>query len=160
MSSTSNLQYGEPYIDYVREAHNIGVTADQLETELLAKTPGTYWSYRDGNLYYTMYNNIENTDWDILTTIDFWSIYRTIISGFLVIVALMAVLCSVIFFLVKRFISKQKEVVDMLVQSIQELEEKIYQDERPDNMDFREIIRLTRTAFPTDFTGVVTRSVF
>ena len=70
-------------MDYVREAHNIGVTADQLETELLAKTPGTYWSYRDGNLYYTMYNNIENTDWDILTTIDFWSIYRTIISGFL-----------------------------------------------------------------------------
>lgn len=160
MSSTSNLQYGEPYMDYVREAHNIGVTADQLETELLAKTPGTYWSYRDGNLYYTMYNNIENTDWDILTTIDFWSIYRTIISGFLVIVALMAVLCSVIFFLVKRFISKQKEVVDMLVQSIQELEEKIYQDERPDNMDFREIIRLTSNGLSDGLTGVVTRSVF
>lgn len=147
-------------MDYVREAHNIGVTADQLETELLAKTPGTYWSYRDGNLYYTMYNNIENTDWDILTTIDFWSIYRTIISGFLVIVALMAVLCSVIFFLVKRFISKQKEVVDMLVQSIQELEEKIYQDERPDNMDFREIIRLTSNGLSDGLTGVVTRSVF
>lgn len=160
MSSTNNLQYGEPYMDYVREAYNIGVTADQLETELLAKTPGTYWSYRDGNLYYTMYNNIENTDWDILTTIDFWSIYRTIISGFLVIVALMAVLCSVIFFLVKRFISKQKEVVDMLVQSIQELEEKIYQDERPDNMDFREIIRLTSNGLSDGLTGVVTRSVF
>ena len=76
------------------------------------------------------------------------------------IVALMAVLCSVIFFLVKRFISKQKEVVDMLVQSIQELEEKIYQDERPDNMDFREIIRLTSNGLSDGLTGVVTRSVF
>ncbi len=27
-------------MDYVREAHNIGVTADQLETELLAENAG------------------------------------------------------------------------------------------------------------------------
>ena len=48
----------------------------------------------------------------------------------------------------------------MLVQSIQELEEKIYQDERPDNMDFREIIRLTSNGLSDGLTGVVTRSVF
>lgn len=160
MSSTNNLQYGEPYMDYVREAHNINVTADQLETELLAKTPGTYWSFRDGNLYYTMYNNIEDTNWDILTTIDFWSIYKTIIAGFLMIVVLMAVLCIIIFLLIKRFIKQQKKVVDMLVQSIQELEEKIYQDERPDDMDFKEIIRLTSNGLSDGLTGVVTRSVF
>ncbi|WP_290761892.1 diguanylate cyclase domain-containing protein [Anaerostipes sp.] len=160
MSSTNNLQYGEPYLDYAREAYNFGVTVDQLETNLLAKSPGSYWSFRNGNLYYTMYNNVEDTDWDILTSIDFWSIYKTIITGFLLIIVLMAVLCIVIFLLIKRFIQKQKEVVDMLVQSIQELEEKIYQDERPDDMDFREIIRLTSNGLSDGLTGVVTRSVF
>lgn len=160
MSSTNNLQYGEPYMDYVRESHNFGITADQLETELLAKNPGSYWSFRDGNLYYTMYKNIENTKWDILTTIDFWSVYKTVMPGFLVIIALLAVLCTVVFLLIRRFVKQQKEVVDMLVQSIQELEEKIYQDERPDDMDFKEIIRLTSNGLSDGLTGVVTRSVF
>ena len=41
-----------------------------------------------------------------------------------------------------------------------ELEKKIYQDERPEDRDFNEIIRLTSTGLSDSLTGVVTRSVF
>ncbi len=160
MSSTNDLQYGEPYLDYVREGRSFGMTSDRLETELLAKQSGSYWSLREGNLYCTIYSNVQNTDWDLLTSIDFWSVYSTAVPGLLIIGVLMAVLSGLIVLLVHHFMKRQKRVVDMLVQSIQELEKKIYQNERPDNMDFKEIIRLTSNGLSDGLTGVVTRTVF
>ncbi len=160
MSSTNELQYGEPYLDYVREGRSFTMTSDRLETELLAKQSGSYWSFREGNLYCTIYSNVENTDWDLLTSIDFWSVYRTVAPGFAVIGVLIAVLSILILLLVRHFMERQKQVVDMLVQSIQELEKKIYQNERPDNVDFKEIIRLTSNGLSDGLTGVVTRTVF
>lgn len=160
MSSSGGLQYGEPYMDYVRRVKNFGTTPDELETELLAKRPGSYWSVADGNFYCTTYTNVDHTNWDLLTTIDFWSVYEDIIPGFAMIVILMAVLCAIILIMTQHFIKEQNRIIDMLVQSIQELEEKIYQDERPDNMDFKEIIRLTSNGLSDGLTGVVTRSVF
>lgn len=160
MSSTNGLQYGEPYMDYVRESKNIGITTDKLETKLLAKEQGSYWSVRNGNIYCTMYSNVKNTDWDLLTTIDFWSVYQTVIPGFLMAGGLIILLSAVILYITKRFLNKQKRVIDMLLQSIQELQEKIYQDERPDDVDFKEIIQLTSNGLTDGLTGVVTRTVF
>ena len=69
-------------------------------------------------------------------------------------------LCAFAVRLTKRFVNEQKQAVNMLVHSIEELEEKIYQNERPDNVDFKEIIRLTSNGLSDGLTGVVTRSVF
>jgi len=160
MSSTDNLEYGEPVMSYIREARNFGITSDVLETNLLGKQPGSFWSFRDGEIQCTIYSNIENTDWDLLTTIGFNAVYKTVIPGFLAIAVLMIVLCAAILLVTKRFLDTQKKVMNMLVQSIQELEEKVYQDERPDNVDFKEIIHLTSNGLSDGLTGVVTRSVF
>ena len=160
MSSTNNLQYGEPYLDHVREAKNLGITTDQLETELLAKRPGAYWSIRQGRLCYTIYSNVKNTNWDLLTVIEFWDVYKTQVPAYLVISVFLLLLCAFAVRLTKRFVNEQKQAVNMLVHSIEELEEKIYQNERPDNVDFKEIIRLTSNGLSDGLTGVVTRSVF
>lgn len=160
MSSTHNLQYGEAYMDYVRESLNLGITSDHLETELLAKRPGTYWSIKDGNIFCNIYSNVDNTDWDLLTSIDFWSVYRNVVPGYILMAVLLVMLCFAVLYMTKHFIREQRKVLDMLLESIQELEEKIYQDERPDNVDFNEIIRLTSNGLSDGLTGVVTRSVF
>ena len=48
----------------------------------------------------------------------------------------------------------------MLVQSMEELEKRVYQNERPENVDFNEILRLTSDGLSDSLTGVVTRTVF
>ena len=48
MSSTAGLPYGDPIMNELRSARLFGVTADQLEEQLLAKIPGHYWSLQNG----------------------------------------------------------------------------------------------------------------
>ena len=55
---------------------------------------------------------------------------------------------------------KRMEVIDMLLGSVQELEKRIYQTERPSEVDFKEIIQLTSKGLTDGLTGVVTRTVF
>lgn len=52
------------------------------------------------------------------------------------------------------------KVVDLLVHSIEELENRIYRDERPETADFQEVLRLTSDGLTDSLTGTVTRSVF
>lgn len=63
-------------------------------------------------------------------------------------------------FMIRQYLKNQMKVVNGLVHSVAELEKKIYHDERPDNMDFNEIIKLTSNGLSDGLTGVVTRSVF
>ena len=136
------------------------IIVDQLEEQLLAKIPGHYWSLQNGSLFYTTYQRVENTSWDVLCTVDFAAAFAQIFPSLVLVGCLTILLCLGLMVVLQRYIARQMQVVDMLVHSVGELEKKIYQDERPEDRDFNEIIRLTSTGLSDSLTGVVTRSVF
>lgn len=160
MSSTNDLEYGDQIMHEIKQGILFGTSASKVETALLNKNPGSYWSIRGGNLKYTSYTRIENTQWDLLCTSSFWEIYRSLFPLLLLVMAVCVAICMIMHRMMNSHIKSQMSVVNMLVQSIEELEKKIYQDERPDNPDFNEIIRLTSNGLSDGLTGVVTRSVF
>ena len=160
MSSTTGLPYGEPLMNELQNARVMGTTPDKLQEQLLAATPGDYWSIQNGSLVYTTYQRVEDTGWDVLCSVNFWTAFRGILPSLLLVSSLTVLLCLGLSLLLRRYITGQMRVVDLLVQSVEKLEKKIYQDERPENVDFNEIIRLTGDGLSDALTGVVTRSVF
>ena len=160
MSSTAGLPYGASITDVLKNSTLFDTTADRLEEQLLAAQPGAFWSLRDGSLYYTTYQRVENTGWDILCSVNFWTSYQEMLPALILVVGLTALLCIGLLWLVRRYIAGQMKVVDMLVCSVEELENRIYRDERPETADFQEVLRLTSDGLSDSLTGVVTRSVF
>lgn len=160
MSSTVDFPYGDPITDVLRNSTIFGTTADRLEEQLLAAQPGDFWSFRDGALYYTTYQRVENTGWDILCSVNYWTCYTAALPSLLLVIGLTVLLCIGFLWLVQRYIAGQMKVVDLLVRSVEELESRIYRDERPETTDFGEILRLTSNGLSDSLTGVVTRSVF
>lgn len=160
MSSTAGLPYGDPMMGELQRTTLFGTTADQLQEQLLAAVPGNYWSIQNGNIYYTTYQRVENTGWDILCSVNFLTGFSKLLPSLLLVAGLTVLLCIGLLLILRRYIAKQMQIVNILVHSVEELEKKIYQDDRPDNMDFREIIRLTGNGLSDSLTGVVTRSVF
>ena len=160
MSSTAGLPYGDPVMDTLRSSRIFGITPDKLEEQFLAAVPGSYWSYQNGSLFYTAYQRVENTGWDILCSVSFWNIFLSVLPSLLLVACLTVLLCIGLLLLLRRYIARQMQVVNILVHSVEELEKKIYQDEQPEDRDFNEIIRLTSNGLLDSLTGVVTRSVF
>lgn len=115
---------------------------------------------RNGNLYYTAYQRVENTGWDILCSVSFWTAYEETLPALLLVVGLSVLFCIAFLGLVRRYIAGQMKTVDILVHSVEELENRIYRDERPETADFQEVLRLTSDGLTDSLTGVVTRSVF
>ena len=162
MSSTdkSRLLYGEPFLNKILASTPLGTSADRIEEQLLAQIAGGFWSIRGADLTYTEYARVEGTNWDLVCTGSLWMAYLKLLPGLLPFMGLAILLCAVMLWVMRRYIRQQMQVVDVLVKSVQELEEKIYRDERPDNLDFREILQLTSTGLSDGLTGMVTRSVF
>lgn len=160
MSSTAGLVYGDSVMEALRDDTLLGTTSDKLEELLLAAQPGSYWSIHEGSLCYTAYQRVDNTNWDILCTVSFGDVFSQILPFMMIVACLTALACIALLLFVRRYIARQMEVVDMLVQSMGELEKRVYQNERPENVDFNEILRLTSNGLSDGLTGVVTRSVF
>lgn len=160
MSSSFDLAYGDPFIDQIKDGFLFNTSTNKIETELLNKQKGSFWSFDGGTLLYSSYTRVENTNWDIICTSSFNQIFLSILPSLLLIIFICVGLCILLGWLIFSYVKKQMAAVDMLVQSVQELEKKIYQNERPDNHDFKEIIQLTSKGLTDGLTGVVTRSVF
>lgn len=160
MSSTAGLPYGDPILNKLQNAVLFGTTADKLQEQLLAAIPGDYWSFQNGSLDYTAYQRVESTGWDLLCTVSFWPGFSEILPSLLLAAFLIALLCAGLLLLLRKYIAGQMRIVSLLVQSIEKLEKKIYQDDSPGNMDFNELIRLTEKGLSDTLTGLVTRSVF
>ena len=160
MSSSAGLNYGDSVMDALRDDTLFGTTADQLEESLLAAEPGSYWSIRDGSLCYTAYQRVEQSSWDILCTVRFETLFFQTLPALLLSACLTILAAIGLILVLRRYIGRQMAVVDTLVQSIGELEKRIYQDHRPDDVDFNEVLRLTSDGLSDSLNGVVTRSVF
>ncbi len=160
MSSTAGLAYGDSVMEALRDDILFGVTSDQLEELMLAAQPGTYWSIQNGSLCYTAYQRVDSTSWDILCTVRFETAFLQILPSLIIVACMTAFACVVLLLFIRKYIAKQMVVVDTLVQSMEELEKRVYQSERPENVDFNEILRLTSDGLSDGLTGVVTRTVF
>lgn len=161
MSSTEQFSYGAPIMVMLKGSVLFGgVTADKLQEQLLARQKGAYWSLYGGDLRYTTYQHIENTGWDILSSVSFRAEFLRILPGIMAAAGMTIFLAVGLMFMIRQYLKNQMKVVNGLVHSVAELEKKIYHDERPDNMDFNEIIKLTSNGLSDGLTGVVTRSVF
>lgn len=160
MSSTAGLPYGESITNVLRSGALFGTTADRLEEQLLAAQPGAYWSFQNGSLCYTVYQRVEHTSWDILCSINFRTAYAETLPALCLVAGLTVLLCIGLLWLVRRTIVEQMKVVDVLVHSVEELENRVYRDERPEGANFQEVLRLTSDGLSDSLTGTVTRSVF
>ena len=103
---------------------------------------------------------MENTNWDIVCSVNFWASFEEIFPSLLLVAGLTASICIGLLWLVRRYIASQMKVVNLLVHSVEELENRIYRDERPETADFQEVLRLTSDGLTDSLTGTVTRSVF
>lgn len=160
MSSTAGVTYGDSVMEALRDDTLFGVTSDQLEELMLAAQPGTYWSIQNGSLCYTAYQRVDNTNWDILCTVKLETAFFQVLP-YLIIVASMTILaCVVLLLFIRKYIDKQMVIVGTLMKSMEELEKRVYQSELPENVDFKEILRLTSDGLSDGLTGVVTRTVF
>lgn len=160
MSSTAGLIYGDSVMEALRGDKLFGTTSDKLEELFLAAQPGSYWSLHNGSLCYTAYQRVDNTNWDILCTVSLETVFTQLLPFMMSMACMTAFACVVLFLFVRRYLAKQMQVVDILVQSMGELEKRVYQNERPEHVDFNEILRLTSNGLSDSLTGVVTRSVF
>ncbi len=160
MSSIEGQPYGDSIMDQFRGTTLFGTTADKLQEQLLAQIPGSFWSIRDGSLSFTSYQRVDHTGWDLLCSVSFHSAFRNIFPCLLLIMGLTLLLCIAWMLFIRRYIAKQMQNLNTLTHSVEELEKKIFQEERPDDVDFNEIIRLTEDGLSDSLTGVVTRSVF
>ncbi len=161
MSTTDDLlSYGKSYVDELGNYRLRGTSTAQIENAFYSHTKGNFWSFRGFNIYYTAYTYVENTNWNLVSTVGFWETYYTLLPNLLIMLAICAVLLFGLIFLTIYFVKKQLKVVDILVQSVKELEHQIYQNERPNDVNFSDIIHLTSTGLSDGLTGVVTRTVF
>ena len=154
------MHYGDPFLDEVRASILLGTSKDKIEEQLLGRVSGSYWSIRGADLSYVEYARVEGTEWDLICMGSLWAAYAKLFPVLLPFMGLVVLACGGLLWVMRRYVRAQMQVVDMLVQSVQELEEKIYRDERPDNLDFKEVLRLRSTGLSDGLTGVVTRSVF
>ena len=83
MSATTDLSYGDPVMEALRDDKLLGTTSDKLEEKLLAAQTGGYWSIHDGDLCYTAYQRVDNTNWDILCSVSFGDVFFQIIPSLL-----------------------------------------------------------------------------
>lgn len=161
MSTTmQDLSYGDFFLEHIRDSFTLGTTSDALEEQLLGRLPGDYWIWKGIMPYYTMYEGVEHTNWNIVCSISFWDAFCNSLPFLLLMSGLFVVFCVGLVWLIQHYVARQKKVIDMLVLSIKDLEKNIYQEERPDTVDFKEIIRLTSEGLFDGLTGVVTRKVF
>ena len=144
MSSTGGLAFGASYTEILHEYKLMGLTTDKLETLLLARNSGSFRSLKAGNSRYTVFGPIENTNWDILVTVDFLSLFSAELP-FLLLAALFHILITLILYLfVKKHIFGQMAIMENLLTSIHKMEKKLYSNAiAPESVDYEDILQMS-----------------
>lgn len=159
MTTSNKDQYGKSYFELAQKFRFYGTTLKQVEEDMLNSCNGTYWNLGAGDLWYTSYQPIKDTNWTIMyRTGLLFEIKRSLpklLSFFLVSI----ILCIIINAIVKKFIRTQMNTVQFLMNSINDLQKQLYNDDEI-IVDFNEIINLTSKGLIDNLTGLLTRTVF
>lgn len=161
MCSTNKTAYGTSILDILSSHQLYNTTADQLEEQMLNRQMGAFRS-RDGfNFIYTEYGPVENTNWDILVSIDFGSEFLAMLPLTCSVMVCLIALIITLYYFVNRHIRLQSENIQSMVQSVQSLKKKIYQNNDPaELLDYENLIRMSSKGLNDDLTGASTRAVF
>lgn len=160
MSATSGFVYDDHFLDPIRGHIAFGMTADVVESELLALNPVSFWTIDGLDVKYYTISPIAQTDWDAVCVTSFWSTYVKVMTALLPLAVVGVILVAGTFLLLHRDFARQTENARKLERSVDELQKKVYSDERPAGADIDDILELTSSGLSDGLTGVVTRSVF
>ncbi|WP_455682639.1 sensor domain-containing diguanylate cyclase [Thomasclavelia sp.] len=160
MSSTNGLSYGTFYTDILLNSKLFRITPDKLETALLSRNSGSFQSFQSGNLMYTAYGPVKNTNWDILVTVDFISLFKVILPSLIIITVLTIISTYILYFFVKKHILKQAKITEKLVSSIRNMEKKLYRNQIFNEIDYENILEMSSEGLKDGLTGVATRAFF
>lgn len=160
MSSTNGLSYGSSYVDQLQDVRMYSMTTNTLETKLLACESGAFYSRKDGNLMYTAYGPVKNTNWDILITIDFFRLFSAMLPHLLLIAAITAAITLSLYLLVRAYSRQQKANMESMVAAVHRMERKLYKNSIPEQVDYDDLLQMSSTGLRDGLTGVVTRTVF
>lgn len=160
MSTTTTELYGDKFVDSMQKKSIMGNTIKNLEASMYSRQNGYFWSMNGVALEYTSYSHVVGTNWVLMCTLSFWSTFAQFLPLFLGMIIISSLAAILFIFLANRYVEAQTGTMKSLINSVQDLEKKIYQNERPDNVDFKEIISLTSKGLTDELTGVITRSVF
>lgn len=161
MCSTNDMPYGVSILDILSDYRLLGTTTDLLEEHMLNRQVGSFYGRNGFNLLYTEYGPVENSNWDVLVTADFWSIFFSMLpsAGFAVFGMLLA--AAALFYFVDRHARLQAKIIDNMVNSVQEIKKKVFQgNTHLDQIDYENIIRLSSKGLNDDLTGTFTRVIF
>ena len=160
MSSTAGLPYGDSITDVLRTSALFGTTADRLEERLLAARPGTYWSLRNGSLYYTAYQRVEHTGWDVLCSINFATAYAGTLPSLLLVAGLTIPALRRPLMAGAALHRGADEGGGRVGPLGGGVGEPGLPGRAAGGADFQEVLRLTSNGLTDSLTGAVTRSVF
>lgn len=159
-SSNGESTYGEKYIKLSQKTKYFGTNAKEVEKDIFNGKSGDYWAFEKGQLYFMSYTPVKNTNWNLFCRVNFMDVFALSLIPMSCILIVITLVFLVLIYMERSFMKKRMEVIDMLLGSVQELEKRIYQTERPNEVDFKEIIQLTSKGLTDGLTGVVTRTVF
>ena len=161
MCSTNNLTYGTSILDILSNYKLLHTTANQLEEQMLNRHFGSFQSYNGFGLTYTEYGPVENSNWDILVTVNFWPVFLSMLpsAGFAVLG--MILIMAVLYYFVNRHARLQSQTIENMVKSVQQIKRKVYQGNDPsEQIDYENIIQLSSKGLNDDLTGTFTRVIF
>ena len=159
MSATSGHEYDDPFLDPIRDTIAFGMTADIVQSELLALNPVTFWTVDGLDVrYYTAYP-VVGTEWDIVGVASFWDAYAKVMRAVFPLAIVAVAVIAAAFLLMRRPFARQMEEARLLERSVAELQKKVYTD-GPAESGFADLIELTSSGLSDGLTGTVTRSVF
>ena len=144
----------------IRDNIAFGMTADTIEAELLSLNPVSFWTIDGLDARYYAAAPVAGTKWDAVCIVGFWDSYAKIISNLAPLVLIGLVILAGGFLFMYRSFLRQMESARTLEKSVEELQKKVYSDERPAGADIEDILELTSSGLSDGLTGTVTRSVF
>lgn len=159
MSATSGHEYDDPFLDPIRDTIAFGMTADAVQSELLALNPVTFWTVDGLDVSYYTASPVAGTEWDIVCVASFWDAYAKALGAILPLALALAALVALVFLLMRRPFARQMEEARLLEKTVGELQKKVCSDGSSE-AGFADLLELTSSGLSDGLTGTVTRSVF
>lgn len=161
MCSTNNTAYGASVLDILGNLKLFQVTADRLEEQMLNRNAGAYHSSNGFNLMYTEYGPVQNANWDILVTTDFWSEFLSMLPSEGAVMTGMVLVMAVLYYFVNSHARLQSEHIENMTRSVREIKKKVFQNNNPlDQIDYENLLQLSSKGLNDDLTGTFTRVIF
>lgn len=159
-STDTGNTYDQHYLDMSTRLHYLNTDAKTVETSMLSGQSGSHWGFDKGSLYYVTHMRVPGTNWSLFCKTDFLDAFAKVGYSLILVLGTISVIFFLLIYLEKKFLHKRMAVITMLLKSVQDLEKRIYQTEKPEDVDFKEIIQLTSKGLTDGLTGTVTRTVF